>query len=103
MPDEVEKIFMGLGYDLDQKALMLWALYLKDKRPILVNTDQNFGHLMIQQAGKIDPRITAKMNLDVAKLNQDQTDFLVRENNTYKGLYEKATEEIQKLQEQLLQ
>lgn len=94
MPDEFDKIFMGSGYDLDQNALMFLALYSKEKRPILVDTDQAFGHLMIQQARKTDPRITARLNLDVVKLNQDQTEFLVRENNTYKGLYEKATKEI---------
>lgn len=103
MPDEVDKIFMGSGYDPDQKALMLWALYPKEKRPILVDTIQAFGHLLVQQARNTDPRNTTRLNLDVAKLNQDQTEFLARENNTYKGLYEKAIEEIQKLQEQFLQ
>lgn len=39
----------------------------------------------------------------MAKLNQDQVEFLVRENCTYKGLYEKSSKEVQRLQERLLQ
>lgn len=103
MPEEIDKIFMGLGYDPDQKALIIWALYLKEKRPILVDTDQVFGHLMVQRVGKIDPRIIAKLNVDVEKLNQEQKKFLVKENSIYKGLYEKATKEVQRLQGQLSQ
>lgn len=102
MPEEVDKIFMGSIYYPDQKALMLWALYSKEKRPFIMETNEAFGHLMIQQVGKNDPRVTAKLNLDVAKINQDQIEFLVRENNAYKGLYEKANEEVQWLQERLL-
>lgn len=69
MLEEIDKIFMGSGYDPDQKALIIWALYLKEKRPILVDTDQVFGHLMVQRVGKTNPRIIAKLNMDVAKLN----------------------------------
>lgn len=89
MPDEIDKLFRGLGYDPYQKALLQWAIYPKDKRPTLVDIKEAFGDLMIQQVGKTDPRITAKLNLDVDKLNQDQIEFLVRENTTYKSLYEK--------------
>lgn len=77
MPKEIDKLFRGSGYDLDQKALLQWAIYPKDKRPILVDTEEAFGHLMVQQVGKTGPRTTAKLNLDVAKLNQDQIEFLV--------------------------
>lgn len=47
MSDVIDKIFMGLGYDLDQKVLMLWALYPKEKRTLLVDIDEAFGHLMV--------------------------------------------------------
>ncbi|XP_059067618.1 uncharacterized protein LOC131858403 [Cryptomeria japonica] len=95
MPDVIYKIFMGSGYDPDQKALMLWALYPKEKMPLLVDIDEAFGYLMVQQVGKTNPRVTAKLNLGVAKPNQDQVEFLVRENWTCKGLYEKASKEVQ--------
>lgn len=74
---EVDNIFTGSGYDPDQKALLQWALHPKSKRLVLVDTNEMFGNLMIQRVGKIDPRIIAKLNLDVAKLKKDQVEFLV--------------------------
>lgn len=48
MPKEIDKLFIGSEYDPDQKALLQWAIYPKDKRPILVDTEEAFGHLMVQ-------------------------------------------------------
>lgn len=58
---------------------------------------------MIHQVRKIDPRITVQLNLNVVKINKEQVEFLVRENQTIKGLYEKAREEKQYWQDKALQ
>lgn len=68
-----------------------------------MDTEETFGHLIVHQVGKTDPRVIAKLNLDIARLNVDQTKFLVRENITYKGLYEKTKDENQRLQSRILQ
>lgn len=59
LPQEIDKLFIGSGYDPDQIDLLQWALYPKGKRPIIVDIEETFGHLMIHQVGKTDPRVTA--------------------------------------------
>lgn len=99
LPENIDTVYNGSGYDPGQKALLQWAMYPRDRRPLRIDLDELFATLTIQQVGMNNPMETAMLILNVARLNVDQVDFVTREMFHYKDAYHAKVEERQKWQE----
>lgn len=84
----VDDIFIGSRYDQDEKSMLLWALYPPNKRPMIIDVDKAFHHMMKLKVGEVDPMVTADMGIDISKLNKAQMKMLGKEEGKYKSLYE---------------
>lgn len=83
-PIRVTQVFLGSGFNLDEKLLILWEFYPSNKRPMIVDIEKEFGHVMTLKVGEEDPMIIVDLGINMAKLNKAQIQLLVKENNAYK-------------------
>lgn len=86
----VNGIFIGSRYDLDEQAMLLWALYPPNKRPKNIDVDKAFGHMMTLQVGEVDPMVIADIGINISKFNKTQMKHEIAEKNKYKALYEET-------------
>lgn len=102
-PDNIESVYTGSRYDPGQKPLLQWAIYPRDKRPLIMDPDEMYATLSVYQVGKSDPMETTMLNLNVARLNIDQMDYVKRSMEYFKYLYHNEREKCEKWQETTLQ
>lgn len=71
-PASVTQVFNGSRYNPNENFLLIWELYLPNKRPMLVDTEKYFGHVMTFKVGETDLVVIADMGINVAELNKAQ-------------------------------
>lgn len=75
-------------YDPNEEEMLLWALYPPNKRTKIIDVDKVFGHMMRLKAGEVNPIVTDDLGIDITKLNKAQMQWVLKEGQKYKNLYE---------------
>lgn len=100
-PEGVTQVFIGSGYNQDEHALWVWAMYPPHKKPLIVDTKKAFRHVMTFKVGQANPIATANFGINIAKLNKAQTQLIMKENDALRARSERFVREIEFFKDQL--
>lgn len=71
-PNGVTQVYMGSMYNLDEHSMLIWSLYPPQKRPMIIDTQKYFGHIMTMKVGETGPIVTIDLGVNVSKLKKAQ-------------------------------
>ena len=84
----VKDVIIGSRFVEDERSMLLWALYPPQKRPHIIDIDQEFRQLMNLKIGVTNPNKSTHMQVGLTQFNEVQMKQVTIERDNEREMYE---------------